>query len=155
MEIRDLGRVLEIQANSYPPEILESEEAFAKRISLFPNGCKVVEEKGEITAYLICHPWKSGTIPSLSCSDLELPPTSDVLHIHDVAVSPSARGRGIASLLAEEASRLASAHVYQTITLVAVQEAHKFWQRHGYVDAELVDVSALAHYASGARYMKR
>jgi predicted N-acetyltransferase YhbS len=84
-----------------------------------------------LAAYLFCHPWTLGEVPPLHDSEIALPDRPTCLHIHDLAVRPQDRGRGIAGQLVREVISIADSRSIPT-ALVAVSGSETFWERFGF-----------------------
>ena len=76
--------------------------------------------------------------------------------VHDLAISPAARGLGLGRALVGSAAGAALANGIARGDLVAVQGAWSFWERVGYaIPGELPPALAVkvAAYGPDARYM--
>jgi GNAT superfamily N-acetyltransferase len=127
----DLPEVLEVQRSAHPSVLLESEEAFARKLSLFPDGAQGCFDEGGLAAYLFCFPWTLTEVVPLHDATIILPEAPSCLYVHDLVVRPGHRSRGVAARLVNAAVELA---VQMTLpcALVAVQGSQRFWQRHGF-----------------------
>ncbi|GBG03530.1 N-acetyltransferase [Azospira sp. I13] len=163
MTLADLPAVLEIQAQAYDPFFHESEAAFRGKLGAFPAWCWVAEEaQGKLAAYLFAQPARLGRPPCLGdggrSSGGDADGGADTLHLHDMAVSPLARGAGLARTLATHA--LAAARRaelghgrLQWASLIAVQGSVPYWARHGFVAGPVSP--DLSSYGPGAAYLIR
>jgi GNAT superfamily N-acetyltransferase len=134
-----------------PPE---RDEVFAERIRLCPAGCLVYGQGGDVLGYVISHPWRRFAPPALDGLVGALPTDADCWFIHDLALAPPARGRGVVALALAELDGLARA--FPVTCLVAVGEAADYWRRHGFEDRSTPQLAAkLAGYGPGALYMER
>jgi GNAT superfamily N-acetyltransferase len=120
---------LRVQRDVHPPELVEPLGVFARRIALFPRGALGGFDK-ELTAYLFCHPWTIDEPAPLHRPPAALPERPTCLYVHDLAVHPRYRGRGIADQLVDEAMTIA-AGMSLPLAVVAVNCSEKFWERHG------------------------
>jgi GNAT superfamily N-acetyltransferase len=135
MEIRplteeDLPHVLVVQEDCYSRGLLESEETFACKLLLFPEGCLGAFEDGRLVAYVFSHPWSSGEFVPLHTSLDSLPETADCVYIHDLAVLPSWRRRGIADRLLSTLFDLAHTYRIERVALVAVNNSERYWEKY-------------------------
>lgn len=134
----------------------EDDAVFAERLALFPAGCLVLEEAGEIAGYVLAHPWRRLAPPPLDTLLGALPADADCLYLHDVALAPAARGRGAAAAVLERLATLARESHLPGIALVAVCGTPPFWIRQGFVAVDAPSLAAkLASYGAGARLMER
>ena len=163
MSLTDLPAVLAIQAQAYAPFFHESEATFHGKLQAFPAWCWVAEEtKGKLAAYLFAQPARLGRPPCLgdggSSPGGEPHGGVDTLHLHDMAVSPLARGAGLARTLATHALAAARRAEFghgrlQWASLIAVQGSVPYWARHGFVAGPASP--DLSSYGPGAAYLIR
>ncbi|KAH0562323.1 hypothetical protein GP486_002988 [Trichoglossum hirsutum] len=152
-DIEGLVRV----ADEIHPNLLEGDHVFAERAKLFPDGCLVLVEgdDDQICGYAVSHPIRHRQLPALDSLLGDIAPDATQYYIHDVAVVPRLRGRGLAT---EGVHRLlALAHRYPTTCLVSVYGTAPFWRRFGFVpepvDAGLAE--KLRSYGDDATYLSR
>lgn len=158
MTAADLPAILRAQAAVYRPELLESPAFYLNRLALAPGCCQVAELGGEVAGYLVAYPWQTGLPPVLDSTFERLPDNADNWFLHDCAVHPRARGRGLASRLYEAGRLEAKARGLRHASLVSLAEAVGYWLRLGYAPAGQDDprlTAKLAGYGEGARYMTR
>jgi GNAT superfamily N-acetyltransferase len=86
-----------------------------------------------------------------------LPPGADTLHIHDVALLPDQRGRGLGGAALKVLTGVAGRHGLLWLSLIAVHGTPPYWARYGFRDAApaVTEPSSLASYGADARYMAR
>ena len=150
----DIENVLEIQAASYTPQLLEDGDVFLAKIGDAPDYCiGAVGASGQLVAYVIAFPM-TGTAsiglheqPS-DLSDLSGP----ILYIHDMAVHPSVQGRGIGRVLLGELESVGRGNGQRVIELVAIESAVGYWSAHGFGET---DDAVYDGYGPGARKMRR
>ncbi|OJK04232.1 hypothetical protein ASPACDRAFT_39848 [Aspergillus aculeatus ATCC 16872] len=132
-------------ANQIHQTLPERPEIFAERIRLFPAGCWALTlapepetqagNEGQLVGYAISHPIRAGQPPALDTLLGRIAPDADQYYIHDVAVLPGVRGRGLA---AEGVRRLLEvAGRYESTGLVSVYGTEEFWGRFGFGVAEV------------------
>ncbi|OHT22282.1 GNAT family N-acetyltransferase [Edaphosphingomonas haloaromaticamans] len=124
--VADLAEVVHLD---YP----ENPAVFAACFRLYPAGCHVlVHENGRLGGYLVSHPGRFDTPPVLDVPLVALPEPADCYFLHDLALGAETRGRGLANqavaLVVEEARRGG----FPAIALIAVGDAHGFWERQGF-----------------------
>jgi len=147
-DLSDLPNIMLIQNQAYLPELQEERSVFESRMKVAPDFCFVVGLGGLMAGYVIAHPWPDRKTPGLGRIIDSIPEGADVIHLHDLAVSPSFRGRGIARLLLERLKETAQGGV-EALTLVAVQGASTFWSHLGFEDDGPAE-----GYDPGARLMR-
>ncbi len=110
----------------------EAAELYAERIALAPDGCLALERDGELVGHFISHPWRRGAVPELHAKLGAIPANADSWYIHDVVISPDARGGGFAAAALEIVSRAARTHGIARLSLIAVGGADGYWGRLGF-----------------------
>jgi len=156
LERADLPAALAIQSEAYPAFLIEEEAAFASRLDLPNSYCLTATRDGALVAYLLAHGWRAQSPPPVGAV-LTAPELSEVLFIHDLAVSPAARGSGAGRLLVEHAFQLAAADGVDVAELIAVEGAAPYWRTLGFAEAPTPPELAakVAAYGADARWMTR
>jgi GNAT superfamily N-acetyltransferase len=113
---------------SYP----EDPSVVRDRLAIWPEGCFVLDSGAGLQGYFVCHPWRLGAPPALNTALGALPERPDCLYLHDIALLRSAQGQGHALEALEIVIGQARASDLSAILLVAVGEAHGFWERVGF-----------------------
>lgn len=143
-------------ADEVHPAFFEAPEVLAERQRLYHNGCYLLEVSDRPAGYVISHPWRYGTLPALNSLLGDIPSGPDTYYLHDLALLPVARRVGAASKIVTALVKHAEAGGYPTMTLVAVNGSVPFWERHGFVVADVPDLyGKLLSYEEDARYMVR
>ncbi|AEK61619.1 GNAT family N-acetyltransferase [Collimonas fungivorans] len=133
----DIPTVMRIQAECYPPAMLESEEVFRARLALTPATCWIWEPGlDNAAAYLFSYPTSTDVITPLGAR-FKLASAPDCLYLHDLAVAPAARGQRAANLLVTAALGHARAANLGWSALVSVQHSQAFWGSLGFAAAEV------------------
>lgn len=128
-----LPAVLNLQREAYPPFLVEEEAAFMSRIGLAASYCLAAKHREELLGYLIAHGWNRQSPPSLCAVLVDCAP-SEVLLIHDLAVSSASRGLGVGQRLIARAFELAAQDGLRTAELIAVDGAADYWRRLGFAE---------------------
>jgi len=132
MHKADLAAVAALEALCHAPLPPEGEALFAERLGLFPDGCLATEDAGGLAGYVVAHPWRSGNPPALG-QMLGAPPSdADCLHLHDIALAPRARGRGLVDAALALLVEVARGRALCSVTIVAVHGTAPLWLRHGF-----------------------
>jgi ribosomal protein S18 acetylase RimI-like enzyme len=151
----DLDGVVAVAAIGFPDH-REDRDCFESRLSVYPQGCFVLAESEAVQGYLITYPWAMDSAPVLNRAIGALPEDASVLYLHDLALHPDARGGGWSRSAMSAVLTLAQRGDWPTIALVAVNDAVRFWQGHGFAVRETPEMATkLASYGSDARYMTR
>ena len=92
MRHSDLAMV-EAIAGRVHPGLPEAAAVFAERLTLFPDGCFLLEDQtgGTSLGYAVTHPGLIGHAPPLNSLLGALPDRADCLYLHDVALLPATR----------------------------------------------------------------
>ena len=151
-EPTDIAACAAIEAESYPPAVVEGPGMFAKELERHPAGCWVAEDgaTSAVLAYSISMPARSADCPlawnAAEGQQLRPPPDDTAeekgdreegtMYLHDIAVGANARGAGVGALLLRRVVRSAQAAALPTITLTAVCGAASYWVQHGFAPIE-------------------
>lgn len=156
MEAEDLPAALELQAQNYPPFLIEDNQAFASRLNVAAPYCLVALLDGTLVGYLLAHGWPRRSPPPVGkvLSNAEL---SEVLFIHDLSIGSIGRGLGIGLKLVERAFELAARDGLRSAELIAVEGAATYWERFGFANVAIGQGLAdkVAGYGAEARWMER
>ncbi|KAI4173533.1 MAG: hypothetical protein LQ343_002871 [Gyalolechia ehrenbergii] len=139
------------------PDLPESDQVFAKRVKLFPEGCLALIEgdSDELSGYVISHPIRRRQPPALNSLLGELASDADQYYIHDLAILREARGRGLAQECIGKLFEIAKR--YPTTSLVSVYNTAPFWGRFGFVSTGVDEglEKKLLDYGEDATYLER
>lgn len=142
-----LDVLMQIQRACHPPELIESREVFMSFCSTcdvrqFVVGLIAIDEDTDIVVgYLLAHRWDDSRCPPRlherppHASAGEHESSAGIGHddaccfIHDLAVLPTHRNKGYATLLLRE---LLTYIKDMPCCLVAVNDNERFWERHGF-----------------------
>ncbi|WP_040619379.1 GNAT family N-acetyltransferase [Rhodovulum sp. PH10] len=156
MAADDLAAVTAVAAAvhaAYP----EDASVFAERMTLAPDGCRVLWRGSRIVGYVLSHPW-TGLPPALNTRLEKLPEAPTTWYLHDLALLPEVRGTGAAGTVVRDLCAHAASKNFATMTLVAVGGSAPFWHRQLFVTAAVGDEKLrqkLASYDEDARLMVR
>ena len=156
MTAADLDAVAAIAAVGFPDHF-EGRDCFENRLALNPSGCFVLADAGGAPhGYLVAYPWSANAAPALNTLIDAIPDDASVMYLHGLAIAPAGRGGGWSRPIVERLAREARASGWPALTLVAVNDAAPFWERHGFVAADPPGMAEkLAGYGPDARYMIR
>lgn len=151
----DIDGVCAVAAEAFPDH-REDRACFEDRLTVYPQGCFVLEDDRGVHGYLIAYPWRLDGAPALNSRLDALPDGADVLYLHDLALSARVRGQGQAGAAVAVLVDHARAAGWNRLTLTAVNDAADFWRRQGF---QVRDSQAmrekLTSYGPEARYMTR
>lgn len=156
LQPEDLPAALAIQEASYPPFLRESAAAFLSRLEIAASCCLAAMRDGALVGYLLAHGWPRQSPPKVGAV-LPRHAASDVLFIHDLAVSAAGRGASTGRRLIAQAFGTAARRGLATAELIAVEGAADYWRALGFEEAACSpDLTAkLATYGAAARWMTR
>jgi GNAT superfamily N-acetyltransferase len=146
----EVVNVLEIQRDCYGEGYLEGCRTFTRMIAAYPQGCLGVSVDGILAAYVFFHPYHENLVKPLDHA-LELNGTEDCMYLHDIAVHPRHRGKGITRMLMERVDQETRRGGFDVQCLVTVQNSHEFWGKHGFKIVRMIE----SYGESRAHYMKR
>ena len=153
----DLGAVVEIQAQCYPPEMNEHPALLAARLEACRDTAWVAVEAGNDVpgAYLVGYRTLLGEVSPLGAAFAHHA-QADGLYLHYLAIGRALRGRGVAQSLVAHARAQAQAWRLAGLALVSVNDTVAFWQGQGFAVAEVTSQgqAALATYTGRAVYMR-
>jgi ribosomal protein S18 acetylase RimI-like enzyme len=144
----DLAAVREIEAAGYHG-IGESAESFIAKVNCGVLVVACVESV--VAGYGLALPW-SGPPIALDAAPQRRERHPSRLHVHDICVSESYRGRGIASGLMDGFADLAVRLGLSSMTAIAVNGAETLWLALGW---EVADTEVPVGYPTGAVAMRR
>lgn len=122
-----------IQREAFTAEALEDIETIKSLGQLSPETCLIAEREEEPVGYLIAHPWKADDLPPLNTCLREIPENAATFFLHDLALSPKARGQGVAPGLVAEGLARARQLGLQDASLLSIQNSRGFWERMGFI----------------------
>lgn len=151
---QDLPAALSVQKEAYPPFLVEGESVFLSRINLPASYCFAAKRGEELLGYLLAHGWRRQSPPDLGALLADNVP-SEVLFIHDLAVSASGRGLRVGQQLITRAFTLAARDGLRSAELIAVEGAADYWRRLGFVEVPASEelLEKLRAYGALARWM--
>jgi len=120
-----------IQRASFPATAVESQEVLRSIALHAPEFCLLAETDVPL-AYVLAHPWRPDDLPPIQARLPGLPSGATSLFFHDLAVTPDARGAGLAQRLVEELLAWARRRELTGGSLVSVQDSRRFWERYGF-----------------------
>ena len=144
--------IMKIQNECYFDLKPESFYALESRWKLSRESCFIVGKDEVVMGYAISHSWYDNIVPQLD-KVLDHLPQSNLLYIHDIAISKNSRGTGAADSLLKAIFAYSKRIGFSQAALVAVQKSVKFWERYGF--STVKDSGSLIEYGVSASYMKR
>lgn len=150
LTVADLDAVLAVQRAAYGDAYQESASVLARKLALAPGACWIAELDGRGVGYVFAHPWAGMEPPALHAELPCLPEGERLAFLHDLAVSPEARGAGVAAVLLDRVRDWCTRSGLRRMVLVALEDAVAFWLRHDFV---LIDQPVPPSYGDGARLM--
>lgn len=159
IEPADIQAIASIQDSCYDDALYEENALMSRRLAAQPQSCWVAENRAqEVLAYLLSYPSLDNKVAPLG-SDFPVYKAPQLLYLHDMAVSPKARGQAVAPALLACAEQYARQVGFNCLALVAVQGSVPYWQKQGFSVLELNDEEqqqALFSYTNqNACYMKK
>lgn len=157
MRPEDLGAVVDIQAQCYPPEMNESHDLMAARLAACPDTAWVaVDALSDVPgAYLVGYRTLLGKVSPLGAPFVHHT-QPDGLYLHDLAIGQALRGQGVAQVLVAHARAQAAQWALDGLALVSVNDTVRFWRGQGFEVAQVAPEgqAALDTYWGAAVYMR-
>ncbi|MFV0576621.1 MAG: GNAT family N-acetyltransferase [Vibrio sp.] len=131
-------QIEEIQEIAYRDGLAENIDILKIKADVSPETCFVcMDDEQQVLGYVLAHPWESEEPPHINqdISDREevvTPQEASTLYIHDLAISPKARGAGVAQALIDNLFEHAQKWDIENVSLVAVQGMSGFWSKFGF-----------------------
>lgn len=147
MTAQDISALERIQEEAYGAYFLEPADVIAARLHASPHTAWVAEKGGEVCAYLVGYLSEREKITKLH-EPFTNAPDANCLYLHDLALSPSAQGQGIARGLIETAEKFARGKNLNALALLSVQNSKEFWQKFGFEEYFDLDEAAHANLAT-------
>ena len=155
MTAEDLDGVVAVAAIGFPDHF-EGRDCFKNRLEVFPQGCFALADDACVRGYLVAYPWIMDSAPALNSRIDGVPGEPSVLYLHDLALHPDTRRGGWSRPAVQAVVDLAKAGGFGTVALVAVNDAVRFWEGHGFRERMTPAMTAkLKTYGNDARYMTR
>lgn len=148
----DLPAVLAIQRAAHGDGYQESAAVLGRKLALAPQACWLAHAGEAALGYVFAHPWHGAGAPPLHVPLAALPAGADRGFVHDLAVVPAVRGRGVAAALLARVREWSCAAGHRGVCLVALADAVPFWLRHGF---RARPAPLPAGYGDGACLMER
>lgn len=126
-------------ADSIHPGLPEHAPIFTERVTLYPEGCLALvdTQTDELQGYAISHPIRHHQPPALDSLLTEIPADAEEYYIHDLAISPGLRGKGLAVQGVGRLLEHAAAKGFGVVCLVSVYGTEGFWGRFGFEAVEV------------------
>lgn len=153
----DLPAVVRLQAQCYTEIVPERPSVLDARRETAPRTCWVAERDGDLLAYLLALPVAFPQLPTLDDEAFRPSGCPDTLYLHDLAVSPAARGSGAGALLVRRVLQEGQAQGLARACLVAIQSSAAYWAAHGFRVSQVPPSLApkLSSYGPDAQLMRR
>ena len=157
----DWDAIAEIEQATYAPHGLsEGREALRGWGALSPDTCFVLELDRRVVGYLLALPYPAGDAPNLGRPErtdatevADAGTVSGNMHLHDMALAPEVRGRGLSKLLVRRLEAIAAARMFAQTCLVSVGGSEGFWAANGYTARP--EVTVADSYGPQAVYMSK
>lgn len=132
----DLPAIHAVQCESYPPSHHETIEVYSSIIKHGISHVVAADENGPVIGYCLVqylpHPSEPPPLNE-AATDLSITASREHVFIHDCAVSPAHRSRGIASKLVNEViEQFRASTTASSLTLIALEGAGEYWLSKGF-----------------------
>ena len=124
----DWPAIVSIQSEVYTTVEPETEQVLRSKVRLGKQFCRVITDSSEmVVGYCLAHPWDEHPIV-LDTIYHEIR-DSQLLYIHDLAISPQHKGKGLGQMVVESLISAAKAHSLNSIKIIALRQALSFWEK--------------------------
>jgi len=131
--MEDFDRIMEIEQLSFTPEEAATEVAFVNRIRMIPDSFLVAVEEGEIIGFINGPVMDNAYITDdLFSETKENPENGGVQSILGLAVHPTHRKKGTASILLSNLEKDAAMKNRTAVTLTCLDALIPFYEKQGY-----------------------
>lgn len=132
--LEDLDLILNVERSAFPPDRQASLDTLRKRLKLFPQGCLVAEQNGELVGF------ETSLITRDISSIMELDKPDEAIHdpagivyyLRSLAIKQDFQRRGIGKALMEKAIKLAGELNKQVFRFTAAQDVEDFYTKLGF-----------------------
>lgn len=128
MTLEDIPHVYNISLILH--SLYEDPEIFQERMTLSPGSYVLIQDR--IVGYLISHPYRKQTYPPLNTLIHAIPADPDTWYIHDLAILPEYRGKGMVRPILAEVKALAFSQNIHELSLVSIYGKEVFWTKMGF-----------------------
>lgn len=147
--IHDIPAVMKIESVSFASMIQETEETFVKRVTVFPEGFYILEEKGTACGYFTCEIWPEKSINGDSFvldHDIAEKHSDEgtVLYISSIAILPDCRSKGTGRKFFEDSlEKVVGLYPKLNKSMLIVNEnwnaARRIYSKNGYSEKERLE----------------
>lgn len=151
----DLPTIWQI-ASICHPSFPETDSVLSEKFYLSPCTCLVLStDRGKPVGYLLAHPYRLQNVPPLNRLLTAIPDDADALFIHDLALLPDFRCRGLARKAVSIVKKRAAKASFKNLSLIAVNGSTGFWEKQGFrvVEPSVALAEKLQAYSDDAVYM--
>lgn len=125
---------------------------FANRLTLYPDGCWLAEDQGQMLGYSIAFPGLTTKPPKLNELWDQLPHAPDCLYWHDLCLRPAARGKKLGRRINDRMAVLTRQLGLHQMALISVHGSAPFWAAQGFVRQTPAPPSVVS-YGPDAQFM--
>ncbi|MGW1029993.1 GNAT family N-acetyltransferase [Streptomyces sp. NPDC002577] len=132
----------------------EGRAALRSRADASPSTCFVLDVGSRPAGYLLALPYPAFRYPDLDRAEETVAPSSATrnLHLHDIVITESLRGTGLAQRLLNHLTLTARSHGHERISLIAVGCSETFWSTRGFTAHPGISPGG---YGTNAVYMSK
>lgn len=127
----DIQVIYDVQCAGFSEDLWESVAMFREIFKVYPQGYFLAEIDDQVVAYCIVQPadedredFDTGVWPVRG--------DETCLYLHDMCLTPAARGQGIARALLQTAEAYGVEHEFESMAGVSVQDTQEFWKKLGF-----------------------
>jgi GNAT superfamily N-acetyltransferase len=142
--------MMDIQKICFQEIYRESVFVYDTLVKVFPDGAWGAFYNDKMIGYLFFHPYKNKTVKPLD-SGLVLTGEENCMYLHEIAILPQYRARGVPGRLINEFDNVSARYRMNYQSLVSVQDSMGFWKKKGFEVIRKIDESG---YVNGVLMSK-
>ncbi|MDR1182132.1 MAG: GNAT family N-acetyltransferase, partial [Bacteroidales bacterium] len=145
-----IPEMMDIQKICFQEIYRESVFVYDTLVKVFPDGAWGAFYNDKMIGYLFFHPYKNKTVKPLD-SGLVLTGEENCMYLHEIAILPQYRARGVPGRLINEFDNVSARYRMNYQSLVSVQDSMGFWKKKGFEVIRKIDESG---YVNGVLMSK-
>jgi predicted N-acetyltransferase YhbS len=130
----DASVMHKIQLLSYTKDLWETADVISQIVSISDGYSLIACDGHEIVGYVLAHPFSDPKNPVRLSNLQQVHKTGKYFFIHDLCVTPDARGKGVAAKILKDLMDRAFEGGFLGVYLVSLAHVKDFWRAFGFID---------------------
>ena len=144
---------VELVGDAVHPDYPEDAAVIAERLKLYPAGCLVLDGKQGIKGYAVALFFIVWGTTEIYTQLGRLPIPADTFYIHDLALLPEARDRGLGMKAVDLLAHQGKLAACTNLSLVAVGNSPHFWRKNGFQEMNEIALGSYENAVFMARVL--